>query len=301
MLQPKKVFCSIVEYNGNRSFEEILLDENLRYVIDYKSKHIELSHVSDEGNFITGLFVATQSKDIPPVHTPGVEEDYSAVSLEDGQGFAYPNVFLYLKATRVLLWEVNRMGLVESGIQFYFNAISEQYANGSFNVLIAPIMNLEATLRLNRLIEMDSIEMQIAEPTQYLRDMVAENGAISDINNLVNKTNATKSISIKLTADKNQINKLNLRSVIDLAANFLNIPHGAHGRTKNKLVIIGKSGDEENLIEETINFVADRVSGIFKIEKRIISHDLQIVERKEGIRTVEVNLRQSIRQLIGVN
>jgi len=300
MLQSKKVFCSLVEYAGFRSFEDVLLDQNLRYVIDYNNKHLELSHVSNDGNFITGLFVATQTKDIAPVHTPGVEEDYSAVSLGDGQGFAYPNVFLYMKSSKVLLWEVNRMGVIETGIQFYFNSISELHADSSFNVIVTPIMNLEASLRLSRLIEMDSIELQIAEPTQYLRELVGNDGAISDINNLVNRTNATKSISIKLTAQKNGIEKLNIRSIIDLANNYLNIPLGNRGKSKNKLIVIGKSGDEENLVEETINFVSNRVSGGFKIEKLTIAQHLQIVERKDGIKIVEVALRQSILQLVGV-
>jgi hypothetical protein len=300
MSQSKKVFCSLIEHTGARSFEDILLDQNLRYVIDYKNKQLELSHVSNDGNYITGLFVATQTKDIAPVHTPGDEEDYSAVNLGEGQGFAYPNVFLYLKSSKVLLWEVNRMGVIETGMQYYFNTISEHYANGEFNVLITPIMNLEASLRLTNLIEMDSIELQIAEPTQYLREMVGNDGAMSDINNLVNKTNATKSVSIKLTAEKTSLNKLNLRSIIDLANSYLNIPHGNHGRTKNKLVVIGKSGDEENLIEETINFVSNRVSGVFKIDKLTIAQHLQIIERKDGIKLVEITLRQSILQLIGI-
>ena len=300
MKQPKKVFCSLVEYSGSRSFEDILLDNNLRHVIDYKNKHLELSHVTDNGNFITGMFVATQTKDIAPVHTPGVEEDYSAVSLGAGQGFAYPNVFLYLKSSKVLLWEVNRMGVVESVIQYYFNSISELHSNSSYHVAITPIMNLEASIRLSRLIEMDSVEIQIAQPTQYLRELVGNDGAISDMHNLVNKTNATKSITIKLSAEKTSFNKLNLRSIIDLASSYLNIPHGEHGRTKNKLIVIGKSGDENNLIEETVNFVSDRVSGVFRIDKLTIAKDLQIVERKDGIKLVELKLRQQILQLVGI-
>lgn len=300
MKQTKKVFCSSVEFSGSYSFEEILLNQNHRHIIDYHDKRIELSHVHDDGNFITGMFVATQIKDIAPVHTPGIEEDYSAVSLGAGQGFAYPNVFLFLKASKVLLWEVNRMGVVESIMQYYFNTISEIHFNSSYHVSITAIMNFEANVRLSRLIEMDSIELQIAEPTQYLRDAAGHDGAFSDIKNIVNKTNATKSISIKLTADKSALNKLNFRSIIDLANSYLNIPFGNHGRTKNKLIVIGKSGDEENLIEETINFVTDRLSGVFKIDKITIAQHLQVVERKDGIKLVELGLRQDIAQLIGV-
>jgi hypothetical protein len=75
----KKVYCSVVEIQGNRSFENILLDTNLRHVLPYKNKQLELSHVSDEGNIVTGMFVATQTKDIAPLNTPGDEDDYTVV------------------------------------------------------------------------------------------------------------------------------------------------------------------------------------------------------------------------------
>lgn len=153
MRQIKKVLCSVVLTEGNRLFEEILLDESLRYVLPYKNKSIELSHVVDEGEIITGMFVATQTKDIAPIHTPGDEDDYSAVSLEEGKGFAYPNIFLYSKNTKVLCWEVNRSGLLESGMEYYFNSISEVYSGNSYHVSIVPLMNLEASQRLNRLFE----------------------------------------------------------------------------------------------------------------------------------------------------
>lgn len=300
MKQFKKVFCSVVDFQGLRSFEEILMDIDLRYVLPFRNKQVELSHVVEEADFITGLFVATQTKDIAPIHTPGDEEDYSAVVMGEGQGFAYPNVFLYIKASKVLMWEVNRMGVLESVMEYYFNTISAQYANSSFNVTLAPIMNLEASLRLDRLIEMDSVELQIAQPTEFLRQEANRDGAMGDIFNVVNNTNATKSISIKLVAEKEGLNKLNINSIRTLVSNFLRLPHIDHGRTKNKLVVVGKSRDENNLIEETINFVTDRLTGRFSIEKLVIAQHLQIPDRRSEIKNVYLELINFIRQLIRV-
>lgn len=299
MLQSRKVFSSLVDFQGTPNFESVLLSPNLRqYVLPYKNKQIELSHVTDEGDYITGLFVATQTKDIAPIHLPGDEEDYSAVPIENGKGFAYPNVILYIKSLKVLLWEVNRNGLLESGIEYYFNTFSELRFNASFQVSLAPIMNLDASTRLNRLLEMDSIELQIAQPLSFLREVAGQEGAMADISNVVNHTNATQSVTIKLVADKTNINKLNPVGILNIVRDFLRLPHIEHGRVKNKLVIVGKSGDEENIVEETINFVADRLEKNFKITRLEIAPHIQVNERKEGIKLVYFDAVNLIRSLI---
>ena len=299
MLQSRKVFCSTVDFHGAPNFESVLLSPNLRqYVLSYRNKQIELSHVVDEGDIITGLFVATQTKDIAPIHLPGDEDDYSAVPIENGKGFAFPNVVLYIKSLKVLLWEVNRNGLLESGIEYYFNTVSGLRFNNIYQVSLASVMNLDASIRLNRLLEMDSIEFQIAQPLTFLREEAGREGAMSDISNLVNQTNATQSVTIKLVADKTGINKLNPVGIFNIVSNFLRLPHIEHGRVKNKLVIVGKSGDEESIIEETINFVADRCEMNFRIERLEIAPHLQVNERKEGIRLVYLEAVNLIRGLI---
>ena len=299
MLQSRKVFCSTVDFRGAPNFESVLLSPNLRqYVLSYRNKQIELSHVVDEGDIITGLFVATQTKDIAPIHLPGDEDDYSAVPIENGKGFAFPNVVLYIKSLKVLLWEVNRNGLLESGIEYYFNTVSGLRINNTYQVSLAQVMNLDASIRLSRLLEMDSIEFQIAQPLTFLREEAGREGAMSDISKLVNQTNATQSVTIKLVADKTGINKLNPVGVLNIVNKFLGLPHIEHGRVKNKLVIVGKSGDEESIIEETINFVADRCEMNFRIERLEIAPHLQVNERKEGIRLVYLEAVNLIRGLI---
>jgi len=299
MIQKRKVFSSLIDFQGAGDFESILLNPILRqYVLPYKSKQIELSHVANEGDFITALFVTTQTKDIAPIHLPGDDDDYSAVPIENGKGFAFPNVILYIKSLKVLLWEVNRSGLLESGFEYYFNTLSELKFNSSYNVALAPIMNIDASTRLNKLFEMDSIEMQIAQPLSFLRAEAGREGAMADISKVVNQINATQSITIKLVADKTGINKLNPVGVMNFVRGFLNLPHLEHGRVKNKLVIIGKSGDDDNIIEETINFVADRFENEFNIEKLEIAPHLQISERKEGMKIVYIKCVNQIQVLI---
>jgi hypothetical protein len=299
MLQSRKVFCSTVNFQGAPNFESILLSPNLRqYVLSYRNKQIELSHVVDEGDIITCLFVATQTKDIAPIHLPGDEDDYSAVPIENGKGFAFPNVVLYIKSLKVLLWEVNRNGLLESGIDYYFNTVSGLRFNNTYQVSLAPVMNLDASTRLRGLLEMDSIEFQIAQPLTFLREEAGREGAMSDISKLVNQTNATQSVTIKLVADKTGANKLNPVGILSIVNKFLGLPHTDHGRVKNKLVIVGKSGDEESIIEETINFVADRFEMNFRIERLEIAPHLQVNERKEGIKLVYLDNVNIIRNLI---
>lgn len=145
---------------------------------------------------------------------------------------------------------------------------------------------------------MNSIELQIAAPTEYLTQEAGNNGAISDLYKVVNETNATKCVSIKLTAEEARLNKLDRSGVRNLVNGFLRIPQGYHGRTKNKLIVVGKSGDDDRIIEETINFVTDRVKSQFSLEKIEIAPHLQVEERKEGIRLCNIQLTEIIRILI---
>lgn len=297
-LSEKKVYCSLVNCTGTSVFESVLLDINLiSKVLPYKNKEIELSHVTDEGNCITGLFVATQTKEIAPIHTPGNHDDYSAVALGAGQGFAYPNVFLYLKSSKILLWESNRLGLLESGMEYYFNTISTVHFSNSFNVSLSAVMNLEASQRLNKLVELDSIEIQIAEPKEYLRTQAVSNGSLNDIYDIVNKVNASKSIYIKIKAEDDPLNKLNRTWINRLASNFFENTYTSKSRVQNKLIVSGKRGSEDGAVEETINFVTDRLKDSFKIEKLVIAPHLQINERKEGIRMVNEALKPIISEL----
>jgi len=293
----KRTFVSRVIMSDGYSFEDCLL--NFKGYVPFNSKDIELSFVEDHLHYITGCFVATQKKGIAPQHKPGVENDYSAIPLGPGKGLAYPNMFLYIKELQVLIWEVNRYGVVESSMSNYFETIATQKTLAGFHCSIFPLLNLNASKRIKNMLRIDSVELQIANPVAYLNQNAAQ-GALSSVGKLVNETNATKSIGITLKAEPSSGGSLTKSGISSLLGFFASdTPKTVKGRTHDRFIVKGVKNIEDSIVvEETINLVFDRMVGYFKLKNQTIQSDLQIPKRKEGIELVYMKLHSSLKELL---
>lgn len=288
MQQARKVLFAKISINGGRKFTDILLSDDVKkFIIPYNGKDLEISHVNNTERYITGIFVATQKTDIPPVHTPGEDDDYSAVELADGKGFAFPNVFLYCKDNGVLCYEVNRLGFSEKTITYYFNRYSELKCDADFSFEMASVLNIDPVKRTKSLLKINEIEMQIASPLNYLSSKAIKDGSFSDIAKVVEKTNATKGISIKIMASDDKPNRINKNETLKMIRNFLSLPHNSKERVRDKMIISGVTQNEDNItVPDIINVMLNNLEGYFNIEKHRIAKNLQIPERKNGIESV---------------
>jgi len=297
MKKLKKVFCSVVEINGDISFEELLTNKKFKKIIPHNEKEIELSHITVSDDFITGLFVSTQKSDLAPIHTPGDDEDYSAVALKNGQGFAYPNVILYSKKHKVLLWEVNRSGVLESTMKYYFDVVCELNNLEDIKVELYPLMYPDAYERVKNLVSVNEIEFQIANPRTFLRSQIKKKGTIGDIAKLSEGLNASKSIKVIIKAEDVQKDRIEKRGILDIL-NFINSAPLSPGRLKNNIIVRGLKQDGDIAVEETINYMTDRMNDKFQLEKLKIAPHLQIKDRKEGIVAAYKNLYNDIKALV---
>lgn len=293
----KRTFVSRVIMSEKYLFEDCLL--TFKGYVPFNSKEIELSFVKDHGAYITGCFVTTLKNGIAPQHKPGDEHDYSAIPLGPGKGLAYPNMFLYIKEFQALIWEVNRYGVVETSMMNYFDTIAERKTLAGFHCSIFPLINLEASKRIKKMLRIDTVEMQIANPIAYLNNQTAQ-GALFCVGNLVNETNASKAIAITLKAEPSSEGSLKKSGILSLLGFFSSDkPQMVKGRTRDRFVVKGVTDIEDGIVvEETINLVLDRMVAYFKIHNQTIQSDLQIPERTEGIKLVYTQLYPSIKELL---
>ncbi len=298
-MKTKKVLCSQVEFNKEIDLCKLICDKFFNEkVIVYNDKKVEVSHITDEGGFILGMFVTTQVTDIPPGHLPGNEKDYSIVDLGEGRGLAYPNVFLYDKSRHVILWEVNRTGVTEHAMQTFFNDILNREIDYSeHKIRFSPLLSTDAYNRVSDMVKIDEVEFQIVNPQEYL---LRENtdSSLAGIANLVNDFAATKSIKITIQADEDKtVNKANLLSVVKFIQGILWTPKG---RMRNKIVVKGlKSDDEGRSVEDTINVLLDRMTSYFDIKEYKRNTDLQVTDRKRGIKEAYSKIKKDIAVLLG--
>ncbi len=306
-VQNRKVLFAKVVIEGNTTFEQLLMNEEyMEFQTDFRGKTIEASHIEDCGTYITGLFVATQKRDIPPAHTPGDDNDYVAVDLGDGRGLAFPSVFIFDKEHKVLLYEVNFFGANESGIEQYFKDMSESLTSdvasstAPFKVRLLPVMKTNIQGRIDNLWRIKKVEMQVAKPQLVRRQIIEENGLMSDAIEIAENINAQKGINITLYGSNDGIGgSIFKRKINELYRDFTRIPHSNEGRFKNKLIIIGEYQDEEaRVIEDTINVMLDRLMGYFRIEVEPISRHIYVTNRKTGIKNVYNSLYDVMRQSI---
>ncbi|GHV39667.1 hypothetical protein FACS1894179_04920 [Bacteroidia bacterium] len=298
-MKTKKVLCSQVEFTGEVDICKLICDRFFnKKVIVYNDKKVEMSHITDESNFILGMFVTTQVTNIPPGHLPGNEEDYSVVDLGEGRGLAYPNVFLYDKSRHVILWEVNRTGVTEQSMQTLFNDIlKKEDIYSECDVRLLPLLSSNAYKRVSDMIKIDEIEFQIVNPQEYLlRENT--NNSLAGIATLVNDFDATKSIKVTIQADEDKtVNKSSLLNLVKFIQNIIWTPKG---RMRNKIVIKGlKNDDDGRSIEDTINVLLDRMTSYFEIKEYKRNTDLQVTDRKQGIKEAYSKIKKDIAKLVG--
>ena len=191
----KKVTCYSVNIPESMDFVQLLLDNeesSLKpFVLDqYRTIELKYTQIQKNGS-IVGLFVTTSRKNIPPAHKPGNGDDYTALPLDDGQGLAYPNVFLYDPQFKVLYLETNRMGVSPSKICAYFEARAIRDSIPTFWIEISPLLKKEAYERVENMVRIKYVNLKLAKPTGLLRNNLSK-GSLRGLASISDQLNADK-------------------------------------------------------------------------------------------------------------
>lgn len=243
------------------------------------------------------MFVSTQRKGIPPAHKPG-DEEYTAIPLKDGEGLAYPNIILYSPTTHVLYVESNRLGVSDKSICDFFQEHAKRLNIIDFRLELACVLKTEAYERVKKMISINSIIFKVANPIQLFAHQYGT-GPLEQIGDLSKDMNATKTIEIKLSSEELEggLNKKTVLEMFKFFGKIVNLP--GFNNKKNKLEVKGiLSSDGNPLIEDSVNFLLDRLSDKFKLEEPIVASHPQFLERKRGISDVYVKNEPQIRKLL---
>lgn len=299
----KKVTCYSVNIPESMDFVQLLLDNeesSLKpFVLDqYRTIELKYTQIQKNGS-IVGLFVTTSRKNIPPAHKPGNGDDYTALPLDDGQGLAYPNVFLYDPQFKVLYLETNRMVVSPSKICAYFEARAIRDSIPTFWIEISPLLKKEAYERVENMVRIKYVNLKLAKPTGLLRNNLSK-GSLRGLASISDQLNADKYMQCSFTADK--VKSLKKGEILNIIDSFGRIHSEATelGREKgNKLIIKGNILDEDGAeIEDVVDFLLNKIDFRFSIEEPIIASNLQFMDRKNGINTVYMKLYKEVSTVV---
>lgn len=203
----KHGFCTTPLDNEESSLKPFVLDQ-------YRTIELKYTQIQKNGS-IVGLFVTTSRKNIPPAHKPGNGDDYTALPLDDGQGLAYPNVFLYDPQFKVLYLETNRMGVSPSKICAYFEARAIRDSIPTFWIEISPLLKKEAYERVENMVRIKYVNLKLAKPTGLLRNNLSK-GSLRGLASISDQLNADKYMQCSFTADKvKSLKKGEILNIID--------------------------------------------------------------------------------------
>lgn len=270
----KRVYASTVVSSDYDTFESIIAGDVS--VLRLNGKSIEISHVHQNDNVISGLFVSTQMVNLAPQHEPGIEADYSAIEIEDGKGLAYPNAFLYDRTRHILFWEVNTQGMNEKKFEIFFNQCDK--LNGTnMQCHFYPVVTTDFLERINRLERINSFSLKVGDPIQILN---REDASFADMRNLATSAEATGTIEVKVKASAGHTLSIEfIRSQVQSAIR-LNRDNG------NANINCQTSGfyydEDDNLESAKIDMLIDKFCTYYELD-RVDNASIQAEARKNGL------------------
>lgn len=284
----KTVQVSVIKIDKKGiKFEDLLLSEYLdKRPLTAFGRTIELKYLEDKKKYLVGLMVTTKQEGIPPKHKIS-NDNYSALDLDQDEGLAYANVFLYDKETKILLYEFNKNGVYLKKFCDYVRMFTNNTDEfGLINISPEPLLNIEAYNRMLKMSYYKSIEIQIAQPEELISDFKTKNDSLKNVLELGKEINSNY-LTVKL--DVKQRRKEGL---------FNNVVQ----RITNKLMSLGTKTDEEDNIKKIeitgyepdpddpndkqksiVDLVLDRYKTTINIEEKRILKDIQVSDRKEAI------------------
>ena len=275
-------------------FKKVLLAPENHQAIRIDKKDIEIKYVDTNPNgTITGIFVSTRKDGIAPAHKPG-EEDFSAIQLKEDEGLAYPNAFLFDPQTNVILLEQNRSGATANNICEYFNAI---------DLKLRILLTADAYQRLNNMAVIQEVEIEVATPTQIIRNEYAQNATLRDFANISNDLHATKSIKLTIKSEAKQ-GGVYKPSLLQLINNILHIGrHTPGAKTSNKITVKGKQQDnagQHALINDCIDLFENKLKGQFNLDEPPIQENIQAHDRKNAMLGIYKEKAEQIKSIIAI-
>lgn len=266
-------------------------------------KTIQLKYLEDKGSYITGIMVTTKSEGIPPKHKTSTDQ-YCCIDLDSDEGLAYANVFLYDKETKILMYEFNKNGVYLPKFCNYvtrFTFDTEEF--GSFNFIPEPLLNIQAYNRMINMKYYKSVEIQIAQPDELIKDFKNKNDSLKNVLKAGKEIDANY-LTVKFDVRQKRKEGL-INNVVQRITNTLmnlSIEEGDEDLVK-KIEITGFSDDPEDPDSKNKNIVdliLDKFKCNMKIEEKRVLQDLQIGERKTAIHDLYIKHKSEFLKIVSV-
>ena len=283
----KKIESFIVKFRteGDYNFETLITcTEVAEREIRVKQKGVSLKILKNGRRFIIGLVETSRDNNIPPKKNRK-KRTISKLGLDDGEGLAYANVFIYEKRRGILMYEVNKFGcFVDHFVEYVYKSCKRSERFTAFDITLEPILNANEYRRLMDMRFYKSITIQVANPQDIIDSYRHRNDALFNVcSSAVNLDSKKVNFTFEVSARGNQ-RGLTPNRLTRTVNNVLEVVRGPLGNNVEKFEVKGYETDSDDNRLQTIDLIADRYLKYIELNEPRENSDLLEGQREHEIK-----------------
>ena len=302
------IFTTALRFGRNseqKTFTEFLVALNgSKQVIN--GKDIEFELLENTNDYIVGILVTTQKKDVPPKRN-GRTGEFSPLDLNPEEGLAYANIFYYEKRRSILLYEFNKNGCyLEQFKDFLYRHLrASAGAEGiSLDIKFGRVLKKNEYRRAMDMRFYKSVEVEIAYPREVISEFNAENGSLEE--GVVAQLRAGIENNAETVVLKHSVYRGNrvglvhgaVHEFIDLIRSRI-LNNTQKRKYLTKLEVTGIPDDPDIKRQDPVDLVADILRSEFKLEQPRLQTDVQKLLRKGEIKALFERLKPEFNVIFG--
>lgn len=272
-----------------------------------KSFQIKIWNDGNNSNFVSGLVITEQIKDLPPKRNKDTGV-FSSLGLQDNERLAYGNAFLYDKALNVIFYEVNGNGCYldqfSSMIKEEWNQRQQGQQNQIIDITFASIPKNGGYQQYLSMYYLKEFVLEVACPHAIIQEYQNRNktliGAITpDLNRAINNNADVMQIRYATLGKKVNEQGLDATKIRKLVKAGQFILTGNQRANVRELKVVGfERSPEGRSHKTTADLITDLLKGSINLPTVSQHVDLQEVSRQSQIEELYSNMRQIIQSIL---
>lgn len=272
-----------------------------------KSFQIKIWNDGQTSNFVSGIVITEQIKDLPPKRNKDTGV-FSSLGLQDNERLAYGNAFLYDKELKVIFYEVNGNGCYldqfSAMLREEWNGRQQGQHNQIIDITFASIPKNGGYQQYLSMYYLKEFVLEVACPQAIIQEYQNRNrtllGAITpDLNRAINNNADVMQIRYATLGKKANEQGLDASKIRKLVRAGQFILTGNQRANVRELKVVGfERSPEGRSHRTTADLITDLLKGSIELPTVNQHVDLQEVSRQSQIEELHSNMRQNIQTIL---
>ena len=272
-----------------------------------KSYQIKLWNNETDRDFVSGIVITEQLKDLPPKRNKDTGE-FSSLGLQENERLAFGNAFLYDKTLKVIFYEVNGNGCYLDQFALIlkdeWNARQQGQQNQIIDISFASIPLNGGYQQYLSMYYLREFIFEVACPQAIIQEYQDSHssvfGAIKpDLNRAVNNNADVMQIRYATLGKKANAQGLDASKIRKLVKAGQFLLTGNQRANVRELKIVGfERSPEGKSHRTTADLITDLMRGSIELPSVDQHEDLQEGARQSQIESLHSNMRQNIQNIL---